>query len=81
MQDCGCKRYMLRYGANSGFWRDWGTSSTVARPRITVAQYGGQYGRSPVVGTLPAEVRYILRDTHSKAPEVRSLCEQASGPW
>jgi hypothetical protein len=27
---------------------------------------------------LPAEVRYVLGDTHYNAPEIRSLCEQAN---
>jgi hypothetical protein len=34
----------------------------------------GRRGLAP----LPAEVRYILGDTHDKDPEVRTLCEQTN---
>ena len=69
-----------------GWWYGWKLHLAVAvgplriplAAELTAANTADNAVASRLLTPLPAEVRYVLGDTHSNAPEIRSLCEQSN---
>jgi Transposase DDE domain len=69
-----------------GWWYGWKLHLAVSvgsvwiplAAELTTANTADNTVAPQLLAPLPAEVRYILGDTHDNAPEVRSLCEQSN---
>lgn len=69
-----------------GWWYGWKLHRAVSvgavwlplAAELTPANTAANTIAPQLLTPLPAEVRYVLGDTHSNAPEVRTLCEQSN---
>jgi hypothetical protein len=69
-----------------GWWYGWKLHLAVSggavwiplAAELTAANTADHAVAPRLLTPLPAEVRYVLGDTHDNAPEIRSLCEQAN---